>query len=88
MHRTKQLALAVAAGLAVAAAPAVAADENTKSQANPDVVEGQVTSVDAVKNRVVIRGGDGRNHEFEASPETVKDLKPGDRIEAKRRKTE
>jgi hypothetical protein len=37
---------------------------------------------------VTLRTSDGETHEFEASPETLRDLKLGDRIEAKRRETD
>ena len=51
----------------------------------PDRVGGQVTKVDPGRNRVTVRDGDGTDREFEASKETIQDLKVGDRIEAKRR---
>lgn len=51
----------------------------------PDAVAGQVTKIDPDRKRVTIRDGDGTAREFEASKETLQDLKVGDRIEAKRR---
>jgi NADPH-dependent 2,4-dienoyl-CoA reductase/sulfur reductase-like enzyme len=51
----------------------------------PDTVGGQVTEIDPARNRVTMRDGDGTVREFEASKETLEDLKVGDRIEAKRR---
>lgn len=50
--------------------------------ATPTKVEGQVVKVDAAKNTVTVRDTSGTVHEFQASPETLKDLKAGDRIEA------
>jgi Cu/Ag efflux protein CusF len=52
---------------------------------SPDTVGGQVTKVDPARKRVTMRDGDGTVREFEASKETLEDLKVGDRIEAKRR---
>ena len=51
----------------------------------PEKVEGQVTAVDQNSGRVTIRDTKGATHEFQANKETVKDMKPGDRIEAKLR---
>jgi len=45
----------------------------------------QVTAVDQNSGRVTIRDADGGTHEFQANKETVKDMKPGDKIEAKLR---
>jgi Cu/Ag efflux protein CusF len=76
------MALAVALGQAITFAPArsaMAAEEAS------DVVAGEVTKIDQDRGRVTIRSSDGSVHEFEASAETLKDLKLGDRIEAKRR---
>ena len=51
----------------------------------PDKVEGQVVRVDPGTNKVTIRDNKGVTHEFQSNPETVKDLKAGDRLEAKLR---
>lgn len=51
----------------------------------PDRVEGEVVKIDAKRNMVTLRAADGQTHEFEGSPETVKTLKVGDRIEMKLR---
>jgi hypothetical protein len=48
----------------------------------PQKVEGQVVMIDSSKNRLTIREASGRVHEFEASQETLQDLKVGDRIDA------
>jgi hypothetical protein len=50
----------------------------------PEKVEGQVVSVDQA-GKVTVRQSDGTTHEFQASKETLQDLKAGDRIEAKLR---
>ena len=41
--------------------------------------------IDLENTRVTLQSSDGSLHEFEASSETLKGLKVGDRIEAKRR---
>jgi hypothetical protein len=51
----------------------------------PQMVEGQVVKIDRSKGRVTVRASDGTTHEFQASKETLQDLKEGDRIEAKLR---
>ena len=51
----------------------------------PEKVEGQVVKVEPAQDKVTVRGSDGTVHEFQASKETLQDLKVGDRIEAKLR---
>jgi hypothetical protein len=48
----------------------------------PQKVEGQVTSVDANTHKISVKGSDGKVHEFQASPDQIRDFKVGDRIEA------
>ena len=50
-----------------------------------ELVEGEVIKIDLEQSRVTVRSSNGDLHQFEASVETLKDLKVGDRIEAKRR---
>lgn len=54
--------------------------------ASPQKVEGQVMSIDQNSGKVVVRGNDGKTVEFQASAETLKGLKVGDRIEARLRR--
>lgn len=54
-------------------------------QPTPAAVEGQVVKIDRSQGRVTIRASDGTTHEFQASAETLRDLKEGDRIEARLR---
>jgi hypothetical protein len=75
-----EMALLVALGLGVVVAQAQA----TEPQAL-EVIDGEVTRIDPERRRVTVRSSDGGVHEFEASVETLEDLKVGDRIEAKRR---
>ena len=76
------LAFAVALGPVVTSAPARMA---TAAEQASEMIEGEVTKIDLERSRVTIRSSDGSVHEFEASAETLKDLKVGDHIEAKRR---
>lgn len=45
-------------------------------------VEGEVIKVDAALDKLTVRAPDGTVHEFQASKDTLRDLKVGDRIEA------
>jgi hypothetical protein len=51
----------------------------------PPMVEGQILRIDRSQGRITVRASDGTLHEFQASKETLQDLKEGDRIEAKLR---
>jgi len=51
----------------------------------PETIAGEVTKVDAAQGKVTVRQADGTVHEFQASPETLKELKVGGRVEAKLR---
>jgi hypothetical protein len=48
----------------------------------PEKVEGVVVFIDHAENRLNVREADSKVHEFQASKETLQDLKVGDRIEA------
>ena len=76
----------VAAGLVLwtAAAFAQATPPAGPAGGSPERVEGQVVKNDHQSKRVTIQSG-GKTYEFQASDETLKDLKVGDRIEAKLR---
>ena len=75
------LALAVALGQGILAAPRTA----TAAEQASEVIAGEVTKIDLDRSRVTVRSSDGEPHEFVASAETLKVLKVGDRIVAKRR---
>lgn len=51
----------------------------------PERVEGRVVKVDVERGRVIVHPPSGADHEFNASRETLQDLRPGDRIEARLR---
>jgi hypothetical protein len=51
----------------------------------PERVAGEVTKVDVAQGRVTVRQSDSTVHEFQASTETLRDLKVGGRVEAKLR---
>jgi hypothetical protein len=48
----------------------------------PQMVVGQVVEINATGDKIKVRDTSGATHEFQASPETVRDLKTGDWIEA------
>jgi Cu/Ag efflux protein CusF len=48
----------------------------------PQKVEGRVVRVDVAGGKVAVAEADGKTHEFQASKETLQDLKVGDKIEA------
>ena len=75
------MALAIALGQGIVAAPQAA----TAAEQAAEIIAGRVTKIDHDRSRVTVESSDGQPHEFEASAETLKDLKVGDRIEAKRR---
>jgi ribosomal protein S1 len=51
----------------------------------PQKVEGKVVRIDQAQGKVAVTETDGKTHEFQASKETLKDLKVGDNIEARLR---
>ena len=46
----------------------------------PQKVEGRVVRVDTTGGKVAVAAADGKTHEFQASKETLEDLKVGDKI--------
>jgi Cu/Ag efflux protein CusF len=62
------------------------AQTTTPPATTPEMVSGQVVKIDRSQGKVTIREGNGKMHEFQASAETLKDLKEGDRIEARLRR--
>jgi hypothetical protein len=48
----------------------------------PQKVEGQVVNVNARQGKVTVKTNDGKTQEFQASQETLRDFKVGDKIEA------
>ena len=48
--------------------------------ATPQKVEGEVLKVDHALDKLTVRGKDGVVHEFQVSKDTLRDLKPGDKI--------
>ena len=80
-------ALAVGVALAVplwagfAGAQSKLSCDQMKASA-PQKVEGRVVRVDSAGGKVAVAAADGKTHEFQASKETLQDLKVGDKIEA------
>jgi hypothetical protein len=71
------------AGLAFGQAPQ--APKSGDCRKPPEKVEGQVVNVDQNAKMVTVRDKSGATHQFQASAETLKDMKPGDTIEARLR---
>lgn len=89
MHTSLRLSAGLAVGLMLWTGTALgqaqpACDPQAKLK-TPARVEGEVTKIDAAKGRVTVRGSDGTVHEFQASTETLQDLKVGGRVEARLR---
>jgi hypothetical protein len=88
MNRLTSVAAALAAGLVLWSGSAVAQNKpgcEAGKVSTPQAVDGQVVKIDKGQSKVTVRGVDGSTHEFQASKETLRDLKVGDRIEAKLR---
>jgi Cu/Ag efflux protein CusF len=86
MTTWRQLAMGVATGVLLVAGTAAAQNMPAAQPAGtPERVAGQVTKIDQATGRVTIESG-GQTYEFQASAETLKGLKVGDRIEARLRK--
>ena len=68
------------------AAGSVAAQQPAPKQCQPakapQRVEGQVVEMSATQEKIKVRDTSGATHEFQASAETIRDLKVGDKIEA------
>lgn len=86
MTAWRQLAIGVATGVLLSAGTAAAQNMPAGQPAGtPERVSGQVTKIDPASGRVTIQSN-GQTYEFQASAETLKGLKVGDRIEARLRK--
>lgn len=89
MHTWLRLSAGLAVGLMLWTGTALgqgrpACDQQGKMK-TPERVEGEVTKIDVAQGRVTVRQSDGKVHEFQASTETLQDLKVGGRVEAKLR---
>ena len=87
MTAWRQLAIGLTAGVLLSAGTAAVAQNMPPAQpaGSPERVSGQVTKIDPASGKVTIQSG-GQTYEFQASAETLKGLKVGDRIEARLRK--
>jgi hypothetical protein len=87
MTTGNRIAAAVLAGaLLVSGAGHVGAQNKPDcSKGAAERVEGQVMKVDAAQGKVTVREANGTTHEFQASKETLQDMKVGDKIAAKLR---
>jgi len=83
------LAVLTTAGATLAQdkSPSAPAASPSASPGAPARLFGQVTSVDVKNNMITLRADDGSVHQFRGNPDTVKDMKVGDRIELTKRGT-
>jgi Cu/Ag efflux protein CusF len=86
MRKSKGLWAGLTAGSLLWAGTAFAqATPPPATPGTPDRVEGQVVKIDQNTKKVTVQGAGGQVFEFQASDDTLKSLKVGDRIEAKLR---
>jgi len=81
------LIAAAASGLMLSVGGALGEDKPADciKAGTPEMLEGQITAVDASQGKLTLRASDGSMHEFQASRETLEDYKVGDPIKAKLR---
>ena len=86
MTTRNRIATAILAGaLLVSGAGHVQAQNKPDCPKGVVDIEGQVVKVDLAQGKVTVRGANGTTHEFQASKETLQDMKVGDKIAAKPR---
>jgi ribosomal protein S1 len=88
MRRYPAVAVGIMLALPLWAGFAAGQSKSTCDQAKasaPQKVEGKVVRVDQAQGRLAVVEADGKTHEFQASKETLQDLKVGDHIEARLR---
>ena len=90
MRAARYLPLAAACLVTLVWAGAASAQSNRDAcdaakTGSPQKVEGKVVRVDQAAGKVAVTEASGKTHEFQASKETLQDLKVGDTIEARLR---
>lgn len=87
MKTWTRLSVGLAAGLMLWSGVALGQEKSAgcAQKGAPANVDGRVVKIDADQGKVTIRGDDGTTHVFEASKETLQDLKVGDPLKAKLR---
>lgn len=87
MKKWTRLSVGLAAGFMLWSGVALGQEKSAgcAQTGAPANVEGRVVEIDAGKGKVTISEDNGTTHVFEASKETVQDLKVGDRLKAKLR---
>lgn len=75
--------VALVLGPGVAMGRAKPACDGLGKMMTPEDPAGQVVKMEPAQSRVSVRESDGVVHEFQVSPETLRNLKVGDRIEVK-----
>ena len=85
MTRSGELSAVLAAGLLWAGTAFAQATPPPAAGQSPERVEGQVVKIDHGAKTVTVQTTAGQTFEFQASDETLRSLKVGDRIEARLR---
>ena len=83
--RRKSLYAALGFALALDPTGVVSLRAATAAEESAETIAGIVTKIDLERGRVTVRSSDESVHEFEATPETLAQLKVGDRLEMQRR---
>ena len=83
--RNRMAAAVLAGALLVSGAGHVQAQNKPDCPKGVVDIEGQVVKIDTAQGKVTVRGANGTTHEFQASKETLQDMKVGDKIAAKPR---
>jgi hypothetical protein len=89
MHTRIRLAVGLLAGMLLGGNVALA-DTSGQPTDCPKIkaverIDGTVMNIDAQQGVLTLLGSDGTIHKFQASPETLQDLKIGDKIQTKLR---
>jgi hypothetical protein len=79
LTRTTIAAAMLWSGTALAQSPA---QQPSGSASTPKAISGEVVDIDLGQKMVTLRGQDGKTYKFQASDETLKDLKKGDKLDA------
>ncbi|HKZ05739.1 MAG TPA: hypothetical protein VJU81_09750 [Methylomirabilota bacterium] len=78
-------ALCAAGPLAAQTTSQRSSTPNCQPAKAPEMVTGQVVEISATGDRIKVRDTSGAQHEFQTNQETTRDLRVGDKIEARLR---
>ena len=87
MNRWTAVSAGVAAGLVLCTGTVLAQTTNG-ADCKPQKVQGEIIKIEDTgkdQGKLILKGADGKNYEFNASKETLQDKKVGDRLEVTKR---